>query len=69
MNGSYPNITTLSDLSGNYSIENLSNGTYNFSYSKAGFNTAYFEFTFNGAVIMNANRTLFDTTPPDSVFQ
>jgi hypothetical protein len=56
-NGSYQNTT---DASGYYSIANLSNGTYNFSYSKAGFGTAYFEFTLNGAVIMNANRTLYD---------
>ncbi|VVB86951.1 CarboxypepD_reg-like domain protein [uncultured archaeon] len=59
-NGSYQNTT---DASGYYSIANLSSGTYNFSYSRAGFNTAYFEFTLNGAVVMNANRTLYDIMP------
>ncbi len=59
-NGSYQNTTATS---GYYSIANLSNGTYNFSYSRAGFSTAYFEFTLNGAVVMNANRTLYDIMP------
>ena len=63
-NGSYQNITSPS---GYYSIANLSNGTYNFSYSKAGFSTGYFEFSFNGAVIINANKTIYDNTPLDSV--
>ena len=63
-NGSYQNITSSS---GYYSITNLSNGTYNFSYSKDGFSTGYFEFSFNGAVIINANKTIYDNTPLDSV--
>ncbi|KPQ44618.1 MAG: cell surface protein, partial [Candidatus Methanoperedens nitroreducens] len=63
-NGSYQNITSPS---GYYSITNLSNGTYNFSYSKDGFSTGYFEFSFSGAVIINANKTIYDNTPLDSV--
>lgn len=53
--------------SGYYSITNIPNGVYNFSYSKAGFDTGYFEFTFNGVDIVNANKTIYDTTPPVSV--
>ena len=63
-NGSYQNITSPS---GYYSIANLSNGTYNFSYYKDGFRTGYFEFSFNGAVVINANKTIYDNTPLDSV--
>ncbi len=63
-NGSYQNTT---DASGYYSIANLTNGTYNFSYSKARFGTAYFEFTLNGAVVINANRTLYDNMSAASV--
>ncbi len=63
-NGSIQNTTSAS---GHYSIANLSNGTYNFSYSKSGFGTGYFEFTLNGAAITNANKTLYDAAPPASI--
>ncbi|MCX9012915.1 MAG: carboxypeptidase regulatory-like domain-containing protein [Candidatus Methanoperedens sp.] len=62
-NGSYQNTTSAS---GYYSITGLPNGTYNFSYSKAGYSTGYFEFTLNGAIAVNANKTLYDTNPPAS---
>ncbi|MDL5502161.1 MAG: carboxypeptidase-like regulatory domain-containing protein, partial [Candidatus Methanoperedens sp.] len=41
-NGSNQSNTSAS---GYYSITNLSNGNYNFSYSKAGFDTGYLEIT------------------------
>jgi len=63
-NGSYQNTTSVD---GYYSIINLPDGTYNFSYSRDGFNTAYFEFTLNGAVVVNANRTLYDNMSAASV--
>src|SRR5659263_454028 len=53
--------------SGQYSITGLVNGTYNFSVSKTGFDTGYLEVTINGADIANANKTIFDTTPPGQV--
>ncbi|MCX9084559.1 MAG: hypothetical protein OIN87_07180, partial [Candidatus Methanoperedens sp.] len=63
-NNSYLNITSAS---GYYSITNISNGTYNFSYVKSGLDTGYFEFAFNGAIIINANKTLYDTSSPGSI--
>ena len=63
-NGSNQSNTSAS---GYYSITNLSNGTYNFSYSKAGFNTDYLEITISGADNTSANKTLYDTTPPASI--
>ena len=63
-NGSNQSNTSAS---GYYSITNLSNGTYNFSYSKAGFNTGYLEITISGADNTSANKTLYDTTPPASI--
>ncbi|KCZ70808.1 hypothetical protein ANME2D_02833 [Candidatus Methanoperedens nitroreducens] len=68
--GTMDNITAenITIMDGYYSITNLSSGTYNFSLSKAGFDTGYFEFTFNGGVIVrNMNKTIFDTTPPAQV--
>src|SRR5659263_369311 len=58
-------ITT--SASGYYSITNLTNGNYSFSYSKAGFNTDYFEITINGADNTSANKTIYDTAPPASI--
>ncbi|MDW7727604.1 MAG: hypothetical protein SCH70_10955 [Candidatus Methanoperedens sp.] len=53
--------------SGYYLITGLFNGTYNFSYTKAGFNTDYLEVTVSGADYINANKTIYDTTPPAQV--
>ncbi|SNQ60491.1 IPT/TIG domain-containing protein [Candidatus Methanoperedens nitratireducens] len=58
---------STTEVSGHYLITGLLNGTYNFSYSKAGFNTGYLEITISGSDINNANLTIYDTTPPDSV--
>jgi hypothetical protein len=58
---------TITSVSGSYSITNMSNGTYNFSYSKAGFNTDYLEITINGADNTSANKTIYDTTPPTGI--
>jgi hypothetical protein len=63
-NGTYQDATSAS---GQYSITGLANGTYNFSVSKTGFNTGYLEVTINGADSTNANKTIFDTTPPGQV--
>ena len=63
-NGSYQNNTSAS---GYYLITGLLNGTYNFSYSKSGFNTGYLEVTINGADITTVNTTIYDTTPPASI--
>jgi hypothetical protein len=63
-NGSYQSDTT--SASGYYLITGLLNGTYNLSYSKAGFNTGYLEVTINGADDTTANTTIYDTTPPAS---
>jgi hypothetical protein len=60
-NGSNNNTTAAS---GYYSISGLVNGTYNFSYSKAGFNTGYLVVTVSGANILNANTTLATTILP-----
>ncbi len=58
---------TNTSVSGSYTIINMSNGTYNFSYSKAGFNTGYLVVTVSGANVINANKTINDTTPPAQV--
>jgi len=63
-NGSKQNTTIAS---GYYLITGLVNGTYNFSYSKYGFNTDYMELTINGADNTTANKTIYDTTAPSSV--
>jgi hypothetical protein len=60
-NGSNTNTTAAS---GYYSITGLVNGVYNFSYSKAGFNTGYSVVTVSGANIVNANKTLATTILP-----
>ena len=63
-NGSNQN-TTLS--LGYYQISGLVNGTYNFSYSRTGFNTGYLEVTILGSNNTSANKTIYDTTPPASI--
>ncbi|MDJ1420669.1 MAG: carboxypeptidase-like regulatory domain-containing protein [Candidatus Methanoperedens sp.] len=63
-NDSYQNTTIAS---GYYLITGLLNGTYNLSFSKAGFDTGYFEVTVSGADIINANITIYDTTSPAQV--
>ncbi|MCX9011269.1 MAG: PGF-pre-PGF domain-containing protein [Candidatus Methanoperedens sp.] len=60
--------TTETDASGFYLIEGLSNRTYNFSYSRAGFDTGYLEVVISGEDRRDMNITILDTTPPASVF-
>ncbi len=63
-NGSHQNTTIAS---GYYLITGLLNGTYNFSYSKVGFDTGYLEVTISGADIINVNKMIYDTIPPAQV--
>ncbi|CAG0983377.1 hypothetical protein METP2_02118 [Methanosarcinales archaeon] len=63
-NGSYQNTTLTS---GYYLITGVPNGTYNFNYSKPGFNTGYLMVTVSGADNKTANKTIYDTTPPASI--
>jgi parallel beta-helix repeat protein len=63
-NGSNQNTTSAS---GYYLITGLLSGTYNFSYSEAGFNTGYLEVTISDADHITANKTIYDTTPPAQV--
>ncbi len=63
-NNSNQNTTIIS---GHYSITGLLNGTYNFSYSKAGFNNGYLIVTVSGAGNTSANIKIYDTTPPAQV--
>ena len=63
-NGSYQNTTSTSGI---YLITGLSNGTYNISYSRPGFNTGYLEVTISGFDLSNQNKTIYDTTPPSQV--
>jgi PGF-pre-PGF domain-containing protein len=63
-NDTYSNIT---NAGGYYIITNLSNGTYNFSYNKTGFDIGYSEITISGGDITNANKTIIDTTAPLNV--
>jgi PGF-pre-PGF domain-containing protein len=63
-NGSNRNTTIAS---GYYLITGLLNGTYNFSYSKTGFDTSYLEVTIRGADNTSANMRIYDTAPPLSV--
>lgn len=63
-NGSNQNTTIAS---GYYLITGLLNGTYNFSYSKTGFDTSYLEVTIRGADNTSTNMRIYDTTPPLSV--
>ncbi len=57
----------ITSASGYYLITGLLNGTYNFSYSKTGFDVGYLEVTINGIDYINANKTIYDTTSPTSV--
>jgi hypothetical protein len=52
---------------GYYIISGLVNGSYNFSFSKAGFNTDYSVIVVSGSNVANANKTISDTTPPRQV--
>ena len=58
---------TTTQASGYYLITGMYNGTYNFSYSIAGFDPGYLVVTINGADVINANKTILDTTPPGQV--
>jgi len=50
--------SNTTDSNGYYYISNMSNGTYNFSYTKAGYITNYKEITIDGADATNQNVTL-----------
>src|SRR5659263_118594 len=50
--------------SGYYSIVSLPNGTYNLTYSKAGFNPDYLIVSIDGTDNNSANKTIFDTLSP-----
>ncbi len=63
-NSTYQSITSGS---GYYVVSGLVNGSYNFSYSKAGFNINYFVIVVRGSNVANENKTLYDTTTPDQV--
>ncbi|MCZ7397783.1 MAG: hypothetical protein O8C59_04675, partial [Candidatus Methanoperedens sp.] len=45
----------------------LLNGSYNFSYSKPGFDTDYSLVIISGSNVVNSNKTIYDNTPPDQV--
>ncbi|VVB54263.1 Uncharacterised protein [uncultured archaeon] len=62
-NGSYQ---AISSGTGYYEITGLLNGSYNFSYTKAEFNTGYSIITISGSDI-NEDKTILDTTPPARV--
>lgn len=62
-NGS--NVTT-SNSSGYYILNNINNGSYNYSFSKTGFNTNYSVIVINGSDNVT-NITLSDTTAPGQV--
>jgi len=64
VNGSYSAST---NATGYYQVTNITNGTYNFSYTKAGYDAGYKEIIINGADVINQNITLSDTTPPGQV--
>ncbi len=50
--------STTTNVTGYYLISSMSNGTYNFSYSKAGHITRYKDITITGADVVNQNVTL-----------
>jgi len=52
------------DVNGYYYILGAENGTYNMTYTKSGFSTAYLNFTLSGANATNKNATITDTTAP-----
>ena len=53
--------STSTNATGYYQIMSMSNGTYNFTYSKTGYVTNYKEITVNGADVTNQNITLLGT--------
>ncbi|MCX9013166.1 MAG: DUF5011 domain-containing protein, partial [Candidatus Methanoperedens sp.] len=59
--------SATSSGSGYYIISGLVNGSYNFSYSKDGYNTDYSIITIDGSDVTNGNKTIFDTIPPGQV--
>ena len=59
--------STTTNATGYYNLSLMTNGTYNFSYTKAGFDTNYKNITIDGADVINQNVTLSDTTPPGQV--
>ena len=61
------NGKAISNGTGYYVITGLLKGSYNFSYSKPGFNTDYSIIDISGSDIKNANKKISDTTPPDQV--
>lgn len=63
-NNTHSNTT---DSNGFYLITGLANGSYNFSFSKNGFDTAYLTLNISGSDIINQNKTIYDTSPPESV--
>lgn len=58
--GSIENIT---DKDGYYLITGLSDGTYDFSYSKTGYDTGYLKVRIKGADVKIADETLYKTSP------
>lgn len=58
--------STNTNSSGYYQITNMSNGSYNFTFSKSGFNTNYSNITIDG-INATVNVTLLDTTSPLSI--
>ncbi|HYN44778.1 MAG TPA: immunoglobulin-like domain-containing protein [Candidatus Limnocylindrales bacterium] len=63
-NGSYSATTSGT---GSYSITGLIDGDYYFSYTKPGFDVGYLLVTVSGSDVVNANKTIYDNTPPDQV--
>ena len=55
--------STSTNITGYYSLSSYYNGTYNISFTKAGFDTGYLEVVVAGD-ITNQNATLYDTTSP-----
>ncbi|WP_179294055.1 PGF-pre-PGF domain-containing protein [Candidatus Methanoperedens nitratireducens] len=58
--GSIENIT---NKDGYYLMAGLSDGTYNFSYSKTGYDTGYLNVRIKGADVVNADKTLYKISP------
>ncbi len=56
-------IENITNKDGYYLITGLSDGTYNFSYSKTGYDTGYLKVRIKGADVVNADKTLYKTAP------
>ncbi len=54
-------IENITNKDGYYLITGLSDDTYNFSYSKTGYDTGYLQVRIKGADVVNANKTLHKT--------